>query len=117
MQSRVIMAFVKRNYFAFEQKEEKTPENKQDDSKISIPLVFTRENGKIHGFVPGIVMKDIVHEEIAQCEQDLKEHVKKFVIKTRNEKASFPFFPTNEQIKRDFKHVVLINRFNIQNKK
>ena len=115
------MAFVKRNYFAFEQNEEKQKEQQlqkqQDDTKISIPLVFTRENGKIHGFVPGIVMKDIVHVEIIQCEKDLKEHVRKFVIKTRAENLSFPFFPTNEQIKRDFKHVVLIKRLNIQNKK
>ncbi len=111
------MAFVKRNYFAFEQNEEKKTEKQQDNTKISIPLVFTRENGKIHGFVPGIVMKDIVHEDISQCEIDLKEHVRKFVIKTRAENLSFPFFPTNEQIKRDFKHVVIIKRLNIQNKK
>ena len=110
------MAFIKRNYFAFEQNKESKEEKKEKETenKISIPLVFTRENGKIHGFVPGIVMKDIVHDTKEQCEKDLKEHVKKFVIKTRNEGSSFPYFPSNEHIKRDFKNVILIKRVNIE---
>lgn len=106
------MAFVKRNYFAFEQNKEENPK----EEKISIPLVFTRENGKIHGFVPGIVMKDVVCETKDECEKILKQHIKTFVIKTRKDGSDFPFFPSNEHIKRDFKNVILIKRVNIENK-
>ena len=111
------MAFIKKNNFVFEQKSQtEKVENKEEQTKISIPLVFTREDGKIHGFVPGIVMKDIIEDNTKDCEKNLKEHVKKFVIQTRKEQMPFPFFPTNEQIKRDFKHVVLIKRVNIKKK-
>lgn len=105
------MAFIKNNHFAFEEgKQEKKEE------KISIPLVFTREDGKIHGFVPGIVMKDIVCEDIAECEKLLKEHVKTFVKSANVNSIEFPYFPSNEHIKRDFKNVVLIKRLSMQTK-
>lgn len=80
------------------------------DGEISLPLVITLENKQYHGFVPGIVMNDIVDDDIEKCLSNLKEHTKQYVLKKIENKDSFPFFPTNDEIKKDFKNVVKIKR-------
>ena len=105
------MAFIKNTNFAFEL--ETNPPTSVKDGKVSIPLVFTKEEGKIHGFVPGIVMSDIVEDNIELCQKKLLNFVKVDVKNKKDANAPFPFFPTNEQIKKDFKHVVLIKRISV----
>ncbi len=80
------------------------------DKKITIPLVVTLEDKTYHGFVPGIVMNDIIENDIEKCLNALKEYVKKYVLQKIKNKQPFPFFPTNEEIKSDFKNVVHIKR-------
>ncbi len=104
------MAFIKSNNFAFEEKPKLTVASSEVDGKVNIPLVITKENGGYHGFIPGIVMKDIVCLTTQECEVKLKDFIKLYVKKAKQENLPYPFFPTNEEIKKDFKNVVVIKR-------
>ena len=108
------MAFKKTTNFAFEQN--LTIASGDVDGKISIPLVITKENGEYHGFVPGIVMNDIVCKDILECQNKLKEFVKNYVLEARKNNSPYPFFPTNEEIKADFGKVVMIKRISAKTK-
>ena len=80
------------------------------DGKVSIPLVFTLEGSQYHGFVPGIVMKDIVEQTIEECQIKLISFIKSMI----DNKQPFPFFPTNDEIKKDYAKTVLIKRFTVK---
>lgn len=104
------MAFKKQEFFVYED----ITKNGNTDDVLSIPLVIMQNQGVYQGFVPGFVMKDIIDEDLEECKKKLVEHTKK-VVKTKvNNNQVFPFFPTNEEIKKDFKNVVLIKRVNIK---
>ena len=104
------MAFKKQDKFIFED----VTINQNTSDVISVPLVIVKGTNKYQGFVPGFVMKDIVSENLEDCKQKLIEHTKN-LIKTRiKNNQGFPFFPTNEEIKQDFKNVVLIKRMNVK---
>ena len=106
------MAFLKGTHFAFEEKVEQQ-ENKPEKTTVVIPFVVTVENKIYHGFVPGIVMNDVVCETKEQCIEKLKPIVKQYVL-SKKQSLDFPFFPTNEEIKQDFKNVVLIKRVSVK---
>lgn len=110
------MAFIKSTNFAYEQNKNLTIASGDIDGKISIPLVVTKEEGKYHGFIPGIVMKDFVCATVSECEEKLKVYIKNYIIDMRKTKKPYPFFPTNEDIKKDFKGVVLIKRLLVKTK-
>ncbi len=102
------MAFVK-NYFSIN-KEYTEQKNEIKGDKISIPLVVTKEKNDFHGFVPGIVMTDIIDKNLDTCKQRLIDYIKTVVKNMIKNKKSFPYFPDNETIKKDFDGVVLIKR-------
>lgn len=107
------MAFKKSSeVFAFEPIVE--PATSVKDNKVNIPLVFTKEDGKYHGFVPGIIMRDVVENDLEICKQKLLETIKPILKNKVSNNLPFPFFPTNEEIKKDFKSVVLIKRISIK---
>ena len=106
------MAFLKGTHFAFEDAVKE--DEKKVEQPIVIPFVVTHENNEYHGFVPGILMQDIICSTKEECIEKLKPFVKKYVIDTKNKQLDFPFFPTNEQIKQDFKNVVLIKRVSVK---
>ena len=110
------MAFIKTTDFAYEDKPKLTIASGEANGKVNMPLVITKEDGKYHGFIPGIVMKDIVCSTTENCVEKLKIFVKLYVKKAKQEKLPYPFFPTNEEIKKDFKNVVLIKRLTILTK-
>ena len=95
---------------------EKTLEQKQPSQvvTISVPLVFTRHKDgdtiTYKGFVPGIIMRDIVSSDLEDCKAKLMEKAQdKLTVKVQL-KSQMPFFPTNEEIKVDFDNVCLIKR-------
>ena len=110
------MAFIKSNIYAYENNKNLTIASGEVDGKINLPLVITKENGKYHGFVPGIVMKDFVCDNTQECEAKLKLFVRDYILDMRKTKKPYPFFPNNEEIKKDFKGVVLIKRLTIKTK-
>ncbi len=104
------MAFKKQEKFIFED----TTINANNSDVLSIPLVIMHTNNVYQGFVPGFVMKDVVDSNLDSCKQKLLVYVKQ-IIKTKiTNNQSFPFFPTNEQIKQDYKNVILIKRINVK---
>ena len=110
------MAFIKTTNFAYEQNKNTTIASGEVDGTINLPLVITKEDGKYHGFIPGIVMQDFVCASTAECETKLKLYVRNYILEMRKTKSPYPFFPTNEEIKKDFKGVVLIKRLMIKTK-
>ena len=106
------MAFVKNQTFAFEKIE--LPKENINVGVVSIPLVITKENGKYHGFVPGFVMKDFIDENKEKCLENLTIYIKNTAKDFVKNKKQFPDFPTNEDIKNDFKYVVTIKRFSVK---
>ena len=104
------MAFKKQGKFIFED----VTINSNPSNVLSIPLVIQKGENVYQGFVPGFVMKDVVSTNLEICKSKLLEYAKQ-VIKTRiKNNQGFPFFPTNEEIKQDYKNIVLIKRINVK---
>ena len=115
------MAFIKQNnnqqnLNSFEKISEKQFE-KTTPPKIvtqSVPFVFLKkiEEGKqiYRGFVPGIVMKDVISENLETCKTELESKIKE-KLKAKVQLASpMPYFPTNEEILKGYDNVCLIKR-------
>ena len=84
---------------------------------ISVPMVFVKkvENGEkfYHGFVPGIMMKNVISKNLEECQQQLLPLIQE-KLKTKIQlKGTMPYFPTNEEIIKDFDNVSCIKRFKI----
>ena len=94
---------IERRLTGFDIKEKK-------DDFVLIPLVFTLENEKYHGFVPGFVMRDIISSDLNECKKMLTNYVKTEAKKMIEENIDFPYFPEDGEIKADFKNVVDILR-------
>ncbi len=81
--------------------------------EVSIPLVVIKnsmESAKIPyiGFIPGFLMKNINGYTIDECKTKLKEYlINKLKIMKLNEEP-FPFFPTKEEILKDYDNVELV---------
>ena len=105
------MAFVKNQVFSFENSQHSSG---AIDGVVDIPMVVTNEGTSFHGFVPGFVMKDIIQDDKNVCMQKLQDFVKLTVKNMIKDKKLFPFFPDNEQIKKDFKNVVIIKRVKVK---
>ncbi len=80
------------------------------DGKVEIPYVVTLEDNLYHAFVPGFKIYDMISSNIDEALAKLKLFVDDEVDKRIKNKQSFPFFPSDEQIKEDFEGVVRINR-------
>ena len=81
---------------------------------ISVPLVFlkTKDGDKIlyRGFIPGIVMKDVIDESLDTCKELLTEKAKE-KLKAKVQLASqMPYFPSNEEVLKGYDNVCLIKR-------
>ena len=80
----------------------------------SVPLVFMKknENGSVvyRGFVPGIVMKDVISTDLEECKQILLDKAKD-KLKAKIQLASpMPYFPENEEILKGYDDVCFIKR-------
>ena len=80
----------------------------------SVPLVFMKktQDGNVvyRGFVPGIVMKDVISSDLEECKQLLVEKAKD-KLKAKIQLASpMPYFPENEEILKGYDDVCLIKR-------
>ena len=101
---------------AFEKIGEKKFENVTPPQIItaSVPLVIMKKNqdGNIvyRGFVPGIVMKDVISSNLEDCKKLLLEKTKD-KLKAKIQLASpMPYFPENEEILKGYDDVCLIKR-------
>ena len=59
-------------------------------------------------------MKDIVEQTIEECQIKLISFIKTKVKSMIDNKQPFPFFPTNDEIKKDYAKTVLIKRFSVK---
>lgn len=115
------MAFIKnqqgeQKLHSFEKLGEKQFETVAQPQTIttSVPLVFMKkiENGNVvyRGFVPGIVMKDVISSDLEKCKQILLDKAKD-KLKAKIQLASpMPYFPENQEILKGYDDVCLIKR-------
>lgn len=76
--------------------------------KLSIPLVVlknTTQNSSYIGFIPGFLMKNISAQTPKQCIEKLKEYLNTKLKTMIKQNEPFPFFPTEEEIKKDWENV------------
>ncbi len=104
------MGFKKQNNILFEGIVPKA--SSVSNGMINIPLVFTKEKGSIHGFVPGFSIKDVIATNLQDCKKLLNLYVKEEVLKRIENQDSFPFFPSDDEIYNDFDNVIKIIRIN-----
>ena len=84
--------------------------------QLSVPLVVTLENNSYHGFVPGIVMKDITDTNLNSCKEKLFLFATKKIKEMILQKKKLPYFPDNDMIKQDFENVIFIKRLTLEQK-
>ena len=89
--------------------------------EVSIPLVIIRnttENVSIPyiGFIPGFLMKNVNGHTVDECKTKLKEYlVKKLKMMKQNDEP-FPFFPTKEEIMKDYDNVEIVEFIKVTSK-
>lgn len=80
--------------------------------EVKLPLVVREKviDGRISyvGFVPGLLMMDIVGYDLETVKKDLETVAKKIVVNMLENNEPFPFFPTKEEILKDFENVVYL---------
>ena len=82
------------------------------NNTLKVPMVIRhREIDDIMvytGFVPGFAEDDVISIDFEQCKKLLKERTRQNLERYIDEKLKFPFFPTEKEIREDFKDVVYI---------
>ena len=82
----------------------------KSEEKVEVPFVFLKLKDGYHGFVPGIVKRDVIDEDYNRCVASLEDKMKDEIDKIKKGAVAIPFFPTDEQIYRDFDDVYAIIR-------
>ena len=80
------------------------------EEKIEVPFVLLKLKDGYHGFVPGIVKRDVIDDDYNRCVARLEINMESEIEKMKRGVLSIPFFPTDEQIYRDFDDVYAIIR-------
>ena len=81
---------------------------------VSVPLCIRKkkESDSIEyvGFIPGIIMRDVTSDNLEDCKEKLLAKAKDKLREKASLSGKMPYFPTNEEILKDFDNVVLIKR-------
>ena len=101
----------------------RTPFGKIDalsiSGELSVPLViiWKTENKQksFHGFVPALSKKDIISHNLEDCKTALKAEALKLIKQYKN--TEFPFFPSKEEILKDFENVCYLTFIKIKSEK
>ena len=77
--------------------------------QIKIPMVIRKKvknnQSTYWGFIPGLTNKDIVSINFEICKNSLLDTTKKFARKLASGELQFPFFPSKQELKEDFKDI------------
>lgn len=92
------------------------------NGELHIPLVILKNESQNStfpylGFIPGFLMKNINGTTIEECKTKLKEYLiqKLKIMKQNNE--PFPFFPTKEEIMKEYSNVEVVEFIKITTSK
>ena len=69
------------------------------------------------GFVPGILMDNVVSSSKEDCKAKLKEQTMNVLGLKKKKKSEFPFFPNKEEIMQDFENVADVSFIKISSHK
>ena len=104
----------------------KTTNGKVDALAISgelcIPLVILKNDNKASelpflGFIPGFLMKNVNGKTLEDCKEKLLNYLKQKLQRMMQEDEPFPFFPTKEEILKDFDNVELVEFIKVKSEK
>lgn len=81
--------------------------------EIMIPLVIIKrdydDKSSFAGFIPGFVMKNIVENSKEECLAKLKNYLSQRLKAMMKNGEEFPFFPTKDEIMKDFENVYSVD--------
>ena len=80
------------------------------EEKIEVPFVFLKLKDGYHGFVPGIVKRDVIDDDYNRCVASLEISIESEIDKMKKGILEIPYFPSDAQIYRDFDDVYAIIR-------
>jgi len=86
--------------------------------EINMPLVIIKNsNNTFNGFIPGLTKNDIVSDSLDLCKINLKEQALNIIKDYKKNNTPFPFFPTKEELLKDFENVCYISFIKIKSTK
>ena len=90
-----------------------------DLDEVVVPLVVNTSKEKdgtmtYHGFVPGIMIEDVVATDLETVKSALDIKIKKVINNMIDKNIPLPFFPDKDQIIKDYKDVVFIKLLKIK---
>lgn len=89
--------------------------------EVSMPLVILKKINlkgvKYLGFIPGLTNKDVVCDSAQQCKDELKNIASQIVKEMAKNGTEFPFFPSKEDILKDYPNTAEIAFIRIKSQK
>lgn len=89
--------------------------------QIEMPLVILQHKSLAKtnyiGFIPGLTKKDVNAENLETCKQKLKDLASNIIENMAINNLPFPFFPTKEEILKDFENVCFVSFIKIKSNK
>lgn len=90
-----------------------------DLDEVRVPLIIntrTETDGskKYHGFVPGIMMPDVIGTDIEEVKKELDVKAKEKIKEMLKDSTPFPFFPDEQHIYEDFDDVEYIKFYKLK---
>ncbi|MBQ3495011.1 MAG: hypothetical protein IJA69_06300 [Clostridia bacterium] len=90
------------------------PPAKATMETVSVPLCIKKQknsDGVVYvGFIPGIIMRDIQSGDLEDCKEKLLAKAKDKLREKASLSGKMPYFPTNDEIVKDFDNIVVIKR-------
>lgn len=92
------------------------------NGELLIPIVILKNDNKSSehpflGFIPGFLMKNVNGKTLEECKEKLLNYLKQKLQRMMQEDEPFPFFPTREEILKDFDNVELIEFIKVKSEK
>ncbi len=90
-----------------------------ETGELSVPLVVLKNDiknssSRFIGFIPGFLMKNIISNEKEECMLKLKTFLKKKLKVMMKNNEPFPFFPSKQEILKEYDNVELIEFIKIK---
>lgn len=90
------------------------PPAKATMETVSVPLCIKKQkdsDGVVYvGFIPGIIMRDVQSGDLEDCKEKLLAKAKDKLREKASLSGKMPYFPTNDEIVKDFDNIVVIKR-------
>lgn len=89
--------------------------------ELMVPLLILKTGNKdivsYAGLVPGLLMKNVISPTPEKCLEDLKQYIKIRFKTMLDKEEPFPFFPSKEEIEKDYDNIISLTFIKIKSNK